>query len=80
MEQTAASLLDNLGLLHHVQARLELLVAQRLLVARPLLLLKLFHATNKVANELQRLPVRTFLGEGGVDEAADVVEPGAWLW
>ena len=80
MEQTAASLLHNLGLLHHVQARLELLVAQRLLVARPLLLLKLFHATNKVANELQRLPVRTFLGEGGVDEAADVVEPSALLW
>ena len=73
MHQTVADQLHNLGRHHHLNAGVELLVAQRLPIAAALLL-QLLGLADKVANQLERLPVRVrFALEASVDEFAEVV-------
>ena len=73
LHQTVADQLHNLGRHHHLYAGVELLVAQRLPIAAAVLL-QLLGLADKVANQLERLPVRVrFALEASVNEFAEVV-------
>ena len=76
LDKTVPNLLHNLGLLHHLDAGVELLVGQRLVVIDAPLLLHLLRGSNEVPDQPDRLPVRGVVAfKAGVDELAEVVEP-----
>ena len=74
LDETVSSLLHNLCLLHHVEACVKLSIGQRLLITPPLLFHRLC-GPNKVADQLDRLPVGVVAFKAGVDELAEVVKP-----